>query len=233
MVNTNDYLAIEEKFYSLLSKKINNLSLYCVTGSLARNSVIPNWSDIDILIGVRDYNENTLKLLAEAIDEMRSPIKIGVSIYSNTELQSEAAIDTKTIHSIRSIMSGDFRPRLLSNDLRLKAARTALVIERDSAVQAELMHTVKRCLEDRDPSNERELYKSIVTIIKILGRRFNNDFSVSSYDDVVVLADKMMLQSSIKFFNPDVIVSSSISYEARLDVYNQIFKWFIKHGDRR
>ena len=52
-----EYEKIEETFFRNIRDSLGeNLALYCVTGSLARKDIIPGWSDIDILVVIKQYS---------------------------------------------------------------------------------------------------------------------------------------------------------------------------------
>jgi predicted nucleotidyltransferase len=230
MVTFGDYHAIEEEFFEVVKQQVSSLSLYCVTGSLARGKVVPGWSDIDVLLGVVEYNSQTLKQVQTALDKVNAPIKIGVSIYNNNELESYQTLDSKTLHSIAAIADGTLKPRLIQDGLVIGPIERGAIIARDATIQAELMHVVKRGLEECNPAKERELYKAIITIIKIIGRREKGNFKVNSYDLAVEMANSLFEDTDITLFTPHVILDGSLNVEQRYAVYQQVFKWLLENG---
>ena len=66
-----DYYKVEKKFYNMLLSLIGkDIYLYCVTGSLSRDDITPNWSDIDILLSIEkmSFESFAISVSLDSID---------------------------------------------------------------------------------------------------------------------------------------------------------------------
>src|SRR3989344_4457129 len=101
MLTKEDYIKTEEQFYKALSSSIlKDICLYCVTGSLGRDEVIPGWSDIDVLIVIKDYKKTTFECINNALSKINSGIKIGTTTFSIEEFNHQYFKDPKTYVSV-------------------------------------------------------------------------------------------------------------------------------------
>ena len=187
------YQRIERRFFESLRKKLSkNLLLYCVTGSLARREVYAGWSDIDILLIIRKYDHSFFRKLNEALSDNDSGIKIGTTIYSAREYaRTDIFFDPKSQYSLELIRSGVYKPRHI-NALTVDQLRPhpGVIPWFDAVNLTRLLHELKRNLIGFERTKERAVYKSIITILKILA--LQKGTTSASYDDTITNAREIL-----------------------------------------
>ena len=112
-LTTEKYIETEETFFNYLSKNLkSSLLFYVVTGSMSRNDIIPGWSDIDVLVVVKEYSKKNASIVNKALLNNSSNIKIGLTLFSFSDFTNiELIKDPKTLHSIDLINQGACKPK--------------------------------------------------------------------------------------------------------------------------
>ena len=103
--NTWRVQSVNEKqnktFYDLLKEagKRNEKSLKdsLIIGSSSSNEVIKNWSDIDAIVVLDEYNFKTIEIIKKISNSY--PVKIGTTVYDKRKFE-EKNIDPKTIYHL-------------------------------------------------------------------------------------------------------------------------------------
>jgi len=159
-----DYSRVEKQFYDILLPLIGkDIYLYCVTGSLGREDIIPNWSDIDILLVIKEYNESTFFHINNCLLETDCDIKIGITIFSLEEFNHEYFKDAKTYISIELISKGYYKPRIMLPEVKFIPEDKTLKRYMDISSFSRFSHDIKReLLKMADRYNEKKVYKLII-----------------------------------------------------------------------
>lgn len=178
-----------EKLFGLLENKI---ALYCVTGSLGRQDIIPGWSDIDVLIIIDTYTPRVFEALHQALADNISGIKIGVSVFSIKEYNhTDIFFDPKSQFTLEMIKQGIYKPFIFDSSILDSLHTKKNVVQWfDSINLTRLLFELKRNLIDFNQSKERVVYKNIITIVKILVYRHGT--MCLSYADTLIAAQNIL-----------------------------------------
>lgn len=226
-VTEETYARVESDFFREATRLMgDNLLLYCVTGSLGRNHIVPNWSDIDILLVVERYDSATLAAIQQAIYRTKSPIKVGTTSYSRPEFGNLELLDTKTLLAIRGMRRGVYTPRVRATSLRMPHPTERLIRAREEARFPELLHMYKRCIQEYSPQGERKLYKQMTDLLKIAIRRQAANVDPLSYEEVLVGARTYLEGCSDILFLPRAIMEDEPPAARRLQLYYKILALF-------
>src|SRR3989344_3206550 len=89
------YKDVFMNFMNKIKKEIdNNLVLLILTGSGGRDKIIEGWSDLDVMIVLKDFSPNDAILIYNAAKSFF--IKIGATLYSKSEFEA-GLVDSKTV----------------------------------------------------------------------------------------------------------------------------------------
>jgi hypothetical protein len=89
----NEYSSVISNYVKRMKSELNNeLYLLLVIGSSCSSKVIIGWSDIDVILVVRNYNFKIVDKIKNISKDF--PVKIGTTIYSEKEFISKK-IDPK------------------------------------------------------------------------------------------------------------------------------------------
>src|SRR5262249_32744347 len=90
----------------LASRQGHNILYACATGSLAADLWVSNWSDVDILLIVRQFTEQDFGPLIELVKSKSLPIKVAFSIVLISEIEA-GMVSGAVLHRLRQAASGD------------------------------------------------------------------------------------------------------------------------------
>ena len=93
------------KYQEYISKYVNEIKetlkdellLVLIIGSSCSDEVIENWSDIDSILVLKNYDFKTINIIKKISNYY--PVKIGTTIYDKREFE-EKNIDPKTIYHL-------------------------------------------------------------------------------------------------------------------------------------
>lgn len=231
MLAKEDYIKTEVQFYeSLLLSIKEEICLYCVTGSLGRNETIPGWSDIDVLIVIKDYKKVTFESINNALSKINSGIKIGTTIFSLEEFNHQYFKDAKTYVSINLIESGRYKPRIITPEIKLVRADEVLNKYMDIVCFSVCSHNLKRSLLKIDDYDENKVYKLIIVLLKITLSRLG--IVAMGYKDTLAKASKYIPNFDIKIPEPEKIMAEPKNKTERYAIYFSILKWLDENTDR-
>jgi hypothetical protein len=230
-ITKQNYIDTEEKFFTSILKSFGgDLLLYCVTGSLSRNEVIPIWSDIDVLMVMRECNLVTLSKIEEALKETQNNIKIGVTFYSLSEFNNLFFKDSKTYLSIKYISEKYYIPRILSSEIKIQLLSEEMFIHNDAFEFARFVHDLKRELLIKDIRHERKVYKLSITLLKIALRQ--RGIIALGYKETIDKAEKNLPNfSGIHIVEPEEVMDKPEKIIERYETYGKIIEWVTKNTD--
>lgn len=224
-LDNKQYIDSEKDFFDEVNKKLGNkIVLYCVTGSLARDEIIPSWSDIDILMVLSDnYDHNTISMIKDARE--KSKIKIGITIYTIEEFYSDIHKDPKTYHAINLIKKGLYVPKIITSKINIDKINLSRIKVLDSVEFSKIIHDIKREFLLFPEFNEQKILKGIYTIMKIICRM--KDCEPVGYKDTIECYNKL-LQGQAFDITPEVIIKNKIDISERLERYYHFINGIIE-----
>lgn len=94
----NKYSIYIDKYVNKMKESLKDkLKLLLIIGSSSSNEVIENWSDIDVIVVLDEYNFKTIEIIKKISNSY--PVKIGTTVYDKREFE-EKNIDPKTIYHL-------------------------------------------------------------------------------------------------------------------------------------
>ncbi len=224
MLTQRDYVETEEQFYNaLLGLLGSEIRLYCVTGSLGRNDIIPGWSDIDILLVIKDYSRNAFDCINKALSATKTGIKIGTTIFSTEEFNHAFLKDTKTYISEGFIKRGYYKPRIISPEIRLSKGNKVLRRYMDISDFSKFSHEIKRELLKKEKYNEPKVYKLVITSLKIL--LYQAGVVAMGYQDTLKKAPEYLPNFNLQLFSPEELLKSPVESAERYSFYLDFLEW--------
>lgn len=162
----NDYKnIINEYIYSIKEKLDDNLEMIYIIGSSASESVILNWSDIDVIIVLKEYNIRSIETIKKESNAFN--IKIGNTIYIKEELEN-CNIDAKTYYYLylfheKKLNINYYKSTLIIPEITYEqcANATRIVLFND-------VHNLKRFLTYQvlTKNDAKVIFKKIYVIMK-------------------------------------------------------------------
>lgn len=228
MLTRKDYSETEERFYKILLRSLGSeIYLYCVTGSLSRNEIIPGWSDIDVLLVIKDYRKETFECINGALIAENSKIKIGITIFSIEEFNHNYLKDSKTYLSMKFIKDGYYKPRIISSEIKLLKEDKILRKYIDISEFSRFSHEIKRELLKETNYDEKKVYKLVITSLKIL---LNQTGVVTlGYQDTLRKAVEHLPNFKVSLFGPEIILSDPKNKIKRYSMYLDFLEWVRKN----
>ena len=226
------YQKVENNFFNFLDSRLSNeLLFYSVTGSLARKNIIANWSDIDILIVFNEYNEKIFKTLTSALKNNNSNIKIGTTFYSIDEFVSKNIFkDPKTVCALELIKKGVFEPRkcdkIVFNKIE-KLINPSFDYWSRVISFTMILHEYKRALIPYADIDEKKVYKSLNTLLKILLKQ--KGIEALNYEDVLKGANSYLEGFNFDIVLPEIIIEDKNGISLRKKEYIKILNWLKKY----
>lgn len=204
METINEYEKTDQKLFERISARMgDNLRFYCATGSYGRNKILPGWSDIDILLVLREYGPTTFAEIGQTLNELRGPIKIGLTIFSVEEFTRPSPKSSRTCLAINAILDGKFTPRLQAPEIQLTYVPIAAIRTANKTEFARVFHDLKREMLRLQECDERKICKFMTIILKIILQE--REICADSYEDV---SDSMLIfkELGFEFVTPEEIL---------------------------
>ena len=162
----------------MINKFGEKVKLLTLTGSCARECVHEGYSDIDAIIVIEPYDENTRKILNDIVKKI--PIKIGTTVFSEREFKDNE-IDTKTKYAIYKMEQGDFQPLIYKNLVLTKYSFSDITLAYRNCLPSEL-HTLRRSLYEENENNYDAIFKNLSHIMRNI--LIQNGIDCIDYHDV-------------------------------------------------
>lgn len=224
MTTLEQYQEVEYSFYRNLTKRLSNkISLYCVVGSLAFKNIIPNWSDIDLLLVVKDYSKKVFDSLKSTNEQNTSGISIGFTFYSEREFSSPGYKDTKTLIALQQIKLGIYQPRFLDVNLRMPEISDEEIAKQALGSFPRNLHDFKRELVVLEVETEKQAYKRLIILLKIM--LLQKGVKVFGYDLVLKAARKYLPGFIVSLPTPAEILLMPNKWQERRSVYCSFLEW--------
>lgn len=225
----DDYFEKEKQFYELLTSALQtDILLYCVTGSLARNELIPGWSDIDVLIVIRDYTPSLMEKISNVLRTTEGEIKIGVSIFSLEEFNHKYFKDSKTYISTLLLEKSYYKPRIIDPCIVLQTQDRSLRKYMNIYDFARFSHDLKReLLQNSKEYDEKKVYKLAIILLKIA--LFERDIITFGYTETLQKATEIFGDLAGQLVTPEVIMNIPENKAKRYNDYVHMFEWIRKN----
>jgi len=186
---------------NMLSEFGNQIKMLTLTGSCARECVHNDFSDIDVIIVLEPYDQNSRIKINNMLKQI--PIKIGTTIYSERELNSNE-LDTKTKYAIYKMEQGDFQPLIYDTSLKLpKYLINDIQLAYRMSMPSEL-HSLRRNLYEEDEQNYDTIFKNLSHIMRSI--LMQNGIDASDYHDVY---SKFALTYSVPEFDTEGFIDGN------------------------
>lgn len=225
-----DYLKTEAQFRETLTDYLRDrIVLYCITGSVNHKTIIPGWSDIDILLLIDKYDNYFFDSLNACLGKNKSGIKIGATFYSVKEYgRTDVFFDPKSQFSLELIKQGVYKPIIVNKQILERLEHNKNVIEWfDSVNLTRLLFDLKRGITDFSSANERSLYKCVITILKILVYRegimslsyrdtIQNSYNILSYPHALPMPEEVAYDDTNALVRRDSYIDFIVWLERKL-----------------
>lgn len=180
----NEYSNTIKDYVDVMKSEFkDNLSLLFMIGSSCSNKVINGWSDIDSVIVLKKYNELIMRKISKIANSF--PVKIGVTIYSDKELNN-MEIDQKTYYHLYLAEMKEIEIQYKRKNFELPIISFDEVKRQYVANFYSRLHLIKRFFfyneKELDKSKVRSLYKNVYLILKDI--LVIDGFKPKNYDDV-------------------------------------------------
>lgn len=225
----DNYLEKEKQFYELLISALQtDILLYCVTGSLARNDLIPGWSDIDVLLVIRDYTPSLMEKISDVLHTTGGEIKIGISIFSLEEFNHKYFKDSKTYISTLLLKQGYYKPRIIDPSIVLQTQDDSLRKYMNIYDFARFSHDLKReLLQKSEEYDEKKVYKLTIILLKIA--LFERNIITFGYTETLQKATEILDGFAERLVTPDIIMNIPENKAKRYNDYVHLFEWIRKN----
>ncbi|MEK6890240.1 MAG: hypothetical protein AABX35_03570 [Nanoarchaeota archaeon] len=175
------YRDIFMNFINKIKKDIaNNLVLLILTGSGGRDKIIEGWSDLDVMIVLKDFSPDDAILIYNTAKIFS--IKIGATVYSKSEFEA-GLVDSKTVFNLELIRNGIIKPIILDNNLKFPFFSVSYRRELHKKLLPNMLHNLKRNLSFQDKLDMHTIAKEIDTIMKFILSIYDGRL-VSGYKEV-------------------------------------------------
>ena len=192
-----DYKETLEKLYNDINNQLGNqIKLLLVTGSCSRGCVIPNWSDIDIILVVNDNNKEMREKLSKIVNIY--DIKIGTTVYGQKEFKCKK-IDLKTAYALNEMQRGNLRPTIYDSSLEIPIVTENELKEMCSYAIPSALHSLRRLLytkNDITDTTKNTVFKELSHLMR--DYLLQENVRATNYQDVF---NKFAQKFSIKSFN--------------------------------
>ena len=222
------YRSIEQTFFQRVTDRMSaEIYLYCLTGSLSRDAIITNWSDIDILLVLRSYTSTVFDTLHNTVKETEHPTKIGLTIFTLEEFNCELLKSSRTYLAINAICDGVLVPRICAPEIVLQRVPSELIRRSNQAEFAHVLHVLKRELLQTMKCDERKVYKYITILLKI---HLQEQGIVANSYEVMLNNISCLRGFGPTFPSPQEILDNPGDKKNRLDTYFEFLNQVRKHS---
>ncbi len=210
----DEYKNIIKDFYKKTLESLKEkILLFIIGGSCGREAVYRGWSDIDILIVLKEYKYNYVKELQKFI--LAYPIKVGTTIYSQKEFEA-GRIDGKTMYSMYLLENNILKANYYNENLKLPIVTIKMLQDNDSRMILEAEHKLKRLLHDIN-LDKKSIIKTLTLIMKV--NLIKKDIIPTKYEDIFYdFAEQFNIQhyDISKDLNKDEIKEELILYAIKV-----------------
>lgn len=175
----NSYSPIIESYVKRIIDKLkDNLEMIYIIGSSATEDVVANWSDIDVIIVLKEYVIEDIEIIKKVSNSYE--IKIGNTLYSKKEFENKY-IDSKTYYYLYLYNNNVLDITYLNKDLIIPKITFEECLLATKIVLLNDLHNLKRLLTYDFLSNQqlKVMYKKLYVIMKsilIINKKFPKNY---------------------------------------------------------
>lgn len=162
----NSYSKIIQSYIEKIKEKLkDNLEMIYIIGSSATKDVVVNWSDVDTIIVLKEYNYYDIETIKEVSNSYE--IKIGNTLYSKKEFENKI-IDPKTYYYLYLYNNNILDISYLKKDLAMPEITFEECISTTKIILFNDLHNLKRTLTYENLSKQqiKTMYKKLYVIMK-------------------------------------------------------------------
>lgn len=167
----NSYSKIIQSYIEKIKEKLkDNLEMIYIIGSSATKDVVVNWSDVDTIIVLKEYNYYDIETIKEVSNSYE--IKIGNTLYSKKEFENKI-IDPKTYYYLYLYNNNILDISYLKKDLAMPEITFEECISTTKIILFNDLHNLKRTLTYENLSKQqiKTMYKKLYVIMKSIDRK--------------------------------------------------------------
>lgn len=181
----NKYSKIIYNYVTKMKENLaNELEMLLVIGSSCSNKVIENWSDIDIILVISDYNFEIIEKIKEISNSFE--VKIGTTIYTKKEFINKH-IDPKTYYHLYLLNKNEIELQYKKEDLNIPIITFDEIKTTHTPYLYWRIHMFKRLFlyDSLDKEKVKSMYKITYLIMKAL--LILNNYLPKNYEEVFKL----------------------------------------------
>ena len=173
-----------------------NLKLVLLIGSSSSGNIVSGWSDIDIIVVLKEYKMEYVDIIKKLVE--RYDIKIGNTIYSLNEFENKR-IDPKTYYYLLLVQENYIKIQYKSNDIMIPQISIDECKQEYQAWLMEHIHSYKRIwlYKEITDKNIREIFKNTYLIMKAI--LIINNYRPQNYKEVFSLYSKKFKYKKLNF----------------------------------
>lgn len=174
----------------------NTLKLSFLIGSSSSGHVIDGWSDIDVILVLKEYKIEYVNVIKNIIQKY--PIKIGNTIYSKVEFENKK-IDPKTYYYLLLVQEAYIEMQYKADDLVIPKITVTECQEQYKTWLMEHFHSYKRMWLYQEIPDEkvREIFKNTYLIMKAI--LIINNYRPQNYKQVFDLYSEKFNYERLEF----------------------------------
>lgn len=175
----NSYSHIIESYVKKIKDRLkDNLEMIYIIGSSATKDVVVNWSDIDVIIVLKEYIFEDIEIIKKVSNSYE--IKIGNTLYSKKEFENKN-IDSKTYYYLYLYNNGVMDITYLDKNLIIPKITFEECLLATRIVLLNDLHNLKRLLTYDFLSKQqlKTMYKKLYVIMKsvlIINKKFPKNY---------------------------------------------------------
>ena len=210
------YKNILLEIYDNVMKNLkDNILLFLIHGSAGRECMHKDWSDLDLIIVLKEYTFDDIEKIESYINKY--DVKVGTTIYSKYEAES-LLVDAKTLYSLFMLQEGKLKSTYYNN-IKIPIIRYDDLVHKNMEVLPEAIHKLKRLIYKNDV-NDKAIIKTLNLIMKVL--LINEGIFPQTYEDVFkTFAEKYNVN---EFDIESCILSGEKNYEKVIEYSRYIIE---------
>jgi len=157
------YKQLLEQLYKEILNSFD-VKLFIVHGSCSTETVIEDYSDIDLILVIEPNDISTRKLMNEIIQKNNNGIKVGTTIYTKKEFES-LQVDFKTLYCIYKINNKENYPMFIS-DINIPIVNKYTMIQQVKYLIPSKIHELRRILYNPESKKIDDIFKNLTHLMK-------------------------------------------------------------------
>ncbi len=202
----NEYSYVIDDYVKKMKNELGvDLSLILVIGSSSSSKVIVNWSDIDVILVVKNYNFDIVNKIRKISKGF--PVKIGTTIYSEKEFVNKK-IDPKTYYHLYLLKNKKIELQYSKSELLIPDVSFEEIKNTHIPYLNWRMHIYKRYFlyDNLNKEQVKAIYKMTYLIMKAI--LILNGYTPKNYDEVFKTYSKVF---GLEYYDYEKFISNYIN----------------------